>query len=78
MSGRSLSRGALQLGVEAHGGIAAANVAVASAYGVWHEATGSALQLLINLCAIVLAGLLTLAVQQTWWWYLARRRRAAG
>ncbi|NJP32586.1 DUF389 domain-containing protein [Micromonospora thermarum] len=56
---------------------AAANVAVATAYGVWHEAAGSALQLLINLCAIVLAGLLTLVVQQTWW-HLARRRQAAG
>ncbi|TDB77789.1 DUF389 domain-containing protein [Micromonospora sp. KC723] len=57
---------------------AAANVAVAAAYGVWYEASGSALQLVINLAAIVLAGLLTLAVQQTWWWYLARRRPAVG
>ncbi|SCE70707.1 uncharacterized hydrophobic domain-containing protein [Micromonospora coriariae] len=59
---------------------AAANVSVASAYGVWDEAAGSALQLVINLCAIVLAGLLTLAVQQLWWWNLARqpRRPAAG
>ncbi|RGC67407.1 hypothetical protein C5N14_18815 [Micromonospora sp. MW-13] len=57
---------------------AAANVAVAVAYGVWHEAAGSALQLLINLCAIVLAGLATLAAQQAWWWHVARqvRRRA--
>ncbi|MEU4778243.1 DUF389 domain-containing protein [Micromonospora sp. NPDC023633] len=55
---------------------AAANVAVAVAYGVWHEASGSALQLVINLCAIVLAGLATLLVQQSWWWYLGRRRRA--
>ncbi|MET8279600.1 DUF389 domain-containing protein [Micromonospora sp. NPDC005174] len=59
---------------------AAANVAVAAAYRVWDEAAGSALQLVINLCAIVLAGLLTLVVQQLWWWNLARRsrRRAAG
>jgi uncharacterized hydrophobic protein (TIGR00271 family) len=59
---------------------AAANVAVATAYGVWHEAGGSALQLVINLCAIVLAGLATLAVQQFWWWSVGRaaaRRRAA-
>ncbi|MBQ1030910.1 DUF389 domain-containing protein [Micromonospora parva] len=54
---------------------AAANVAVAAAYGVWDEAGGSALQLVINLCAIVLAGLLTLVVQQVWWWGLARRSR---
>ncbi|MFF4880617.1 DUF389 domain-containing protein [Micromonospora sp. NPDC000668] len=59
---------------------AAANVAVAAAYGVWHEAAGSALQLVINLCAIVLAGLLTLVVQQVSWWNVARRSRrpAAG
>ncbi|MBG6103497.1 DUF389 domain-containing protein [Micromonospora vinacea] len=54
---------------------AAANVAVAAAYGVWDEAGGSALQLVINLSAIVLAGLLTLLVQQAWWWNLARRTR---
>ncbi|WP_406075830.1 hypothetical protein [Micromonospora sp. NBC_01638] len=53
---------------------------MAAAYGVWDEAGGSALQLVINLCAIVLAGLLTLLVQQAWWWNLARRTRrpAAG
>ncbi|MEU0959465.1 DUF389 domain-containing protein [Micromonospora aurantiaca] len=54
---------------------AAANVAVALAYGVWHEAAGSALQLVINLCAIVLAGLLTLGVQRFWW---GRYSRPAG
>ncbi|WP_405111324.1 DUF389 domain-containing protein [Micromonospora sp. NBC_01405] len=54
---------------------AAANVSVAAAYGVWHEAAGSALQLVINLCAIVLAGLATLGVQQAWWWHVARRVR---
>ena len=54
---------------------AAANVAVAGAYGVWDEAGGSAIQLIINVCAIVLAGLLTLAVQQLGWWNLARRSR---
>ncbi|MDO3685130.1 DUF389 domain-containing protein [Micromonospora sp. C28ISP2-4] len=52
---------------------AAANVAVAAAYGVWHEAAGSALQLVINLAAIVLAGLLTLLVQRSWWRWVARR-----
>ncbi|MBQ0976964.1 DUF389 domain-containing protein [Micromonospora sp. M61] len=59
---------------------AAANVAVAAAYGAWDEAGGSALQLVINLAAIVLAGLLTLVVQQVWWRGLARRspRSATG
>ncbi|MCP3782040.1 DUF389 domain-containing protein [Micromonospora sp. A3M-1-15] len=52
---------------------AAANVAVAAAYGVWHEAAGSALQLVINLAAIVLAGLLTLVVQLCWWRQVQRR-----
>ncbi|MGC4896237.1 DUF389 domain-containing protein [Micromonospora sp. DT31] len=52
---------------------AAANVAVAAAYGVWHEATGSAVQLVINLTAIVAAGLLTLLTQRWWWRRLGRR-----
>jgi uncharacterized hydrophobic protein (TIGR00271 family) len=43
---------------------AAANAAVALAYGVTNEAAGSALQLLINLAAIVVAGVLTLLVQR--------------
>jgi uncharacterized hydrophobic protein (TIGR00271 family) len=46
---------------------AAANAAVALAYGVMWEAGGSALQLLINLTAIVTAGVLTLYVQRMWW-----------
>jgi hypothetical protein len=43
-------------------------------------ATGLALQLVINPCAIVPAGLLTLVVGQAWWWNVARwaRRPAAG
>src|SRR4051794_29419823 len=43
---------------------AAANAAVALAYWVPSEAVGSAVQLLINLAAIMAAGLLTLAVQR--------------
>ncbi|MEV4756624.1 DUF389 domain-containing protein [Micromonospora sp. NPDC049559] len=54
---------------------AAANVAVALAYGIPDEALGSAAQLLINICAIVLAGVLTLVVQQFWWRRITRRRR---
>lgn len=46
---------------------AAANVAVALAYVDPREAAGSALQLGINLGAIVLAGTLTLLVQQQAW-----------
>ncbi len=52
---------------------AAANVAVALAYGVWDEATGSAVQLLINVAAIVAAGVLTLLVQRLAW---SRQERA--
>jgi uncharacterized hydrophobic protein (TIGR00271 family) len=46
---------------------AAANAAVAIAYWVPHEAIGSAVQLLINLGAIVAAGVITLMVQRLWW-----------
>lgn len=46
---------------------AAANVAVAAAYTAPREAAGSALQLGLNLGAIVLAGTLTLLVQQQAW-----------
>lgn len=49
---------------------AAANAAVALAYWVPEEARGSAVQLVLNLTAIVVAGTLTLFVQQ-WFW---RRR----
>jgi uncharacterized hydrophobic protein (TIGR00271 family) len=45
---------------------AAANAAVAMAYGVGSEAAGSALQLFINLTAIVLAGVLTLTANRLW------------
>jgi uncharacterized hydrophobic protein (TIGR00271 family) len=51
---------------------AAANAAVALAYGNGREAGGSALQLVVNLAAIVTAGLLTLTVQR---WYGRRRAR---
>ena len=43
---------------------AAANVAVALAYGVRDEALGSLVQLCVNLAAIIVAGTLTLALQQ--------------
>lgn len=46
---------------------AAANAAVATAYCVWHEATGSLLQLALNLSGIASAGVLTLLLQQFIW-----------
>jgi uncharacterized hydrophobic protein (TIGR00271 family) len=46
---------------------AAANAAVATAYGVWGEAGGSLLQLGLNLSGIVSAGVLTLLLQQSVW-----------
>ncbi|GIG91700.1 hypothetical protein Pen02_66360 [Plantactinospora endophytica] len=55
---------------------AAANVAVALGYGVADEALGSLVQLLINLCAIVVAGVLTLLVQRLWWQRVTSRRPA--
>jgi uncharacterized hydrophobic protein (TIGR00271 family) len=52
---------------------AAANAAVALAYWVPSEAIGSAVQLVINLSAIVVAGTLTLLVLRTRAEHLARR-----
>jgi uncharacterized hydrophobic protein (TIGR00271 family) len=51
---------------------AASNVGVAAAYGEWHAALGAAEQLLINLSGIVVAGLVTLYIENRF--YLARRR----
>jgi uncharacterized hydrophobic protein (TIGR00271 family) len=53
---------------------AAANAAVALAYGVTAEAGGSVLQLLINLVAIVSAGVATLLIQRVWWRRISPRR----
>lgn len=46
---------------------AAANVSVALAFGVGGEAAGSALQLIINVAAIITAGVCTLGVQRLSW-----------
>jgi uncharacterized hydrophobic protein (TIGR00271 family) len=51
---------------------AAANIGVAAAYTEWSEFRGAALQLAVNLSAIVLAGVATLFVQRTL--YMRRRR----
>ena len=52
---------------------AAANIGVAGAYGDWGDAGGAALQLVINLTGIVVAGVLTLFVQRRL--YVMRRRK---
>lgn len=52
---------------------AAANIGVAAAYGDWTEWRGAMLQLTVNLCAIVLAGVLTLFFQRRI--YVRRRHR---
>ena len=53
---------------------AAANIGVAAAYRNWDECQGAALQLVLNLSAIVLAGVVTLGAERT----AFRRRRARG
>ena len=52
---------------------AAANIGVAAAYRNWDECRGAALQLVINLRAIVVAGVVTLGVERA----AFRRRRSA-
>ena len=52
---------------------AASNIGVAAAYGESNDAAGAAAQLGINLCGIVVAGILTLYVQRRY--YVARRRK---
>lgn len=52
---------------------AAANAAVALAYGDTHQTWGSTVQLLLNLLGIVLAGALTLLAQK-WFWAKQRER----
>jgi uncharacterized hydrophobic protein (TIGR00271 family) len=52
---------------------AAANAGIAAAYGAWSTFWGSLGQLLVNLSAIVLAGMLTLAIERLV--YTRRRRR---
>lgn len=46
---------------------ASGNVALGLALGAWDEVSGSALQLLINVCGMAVAGWLTLAFQQAAW-----------
>jgi uncharacterized hydrophobic protein (TIGR00271 family) len=53
---------------------AAGNVAMALAFGVWHEGWGSTLQLLLNISGMALAGWATLMVQHLVWERMAIRR----
>ena len=52
---------------------AAANIGVAAAFADWSEWRGAIAQLVVNLTAIVLAGVTTLSIQRT----LYERRRTA-
>jgi uncharacterized hydrophobic protein (TIGR00271 family) len=53
---------------------AAGNVALALAFGAWHEVGGSLLQLGVNLAGMAVAGWATLALQQTVWSRVSRHR----
>jgi len=53
---------------------AAGNVALGLAFGAWDEVSGSLLQLALNISGMVLAGWLTLVVQELAWRRLVRRR----
>jgi uncharacterized hydrophobic protein (TIGR00271 family) len=53
---------------------AAGNVALATAFGAWHEVRGSALQLLVNITGMAFAGWATLALQQAVWSRVSLRR----
>ena len=53
---------------------AAGNLALGLAFGLGREIRGSALQLIVNLSGMALAGWATLALQQTVWSRVSRRR----
>lgn len=63
---------------------AAGNIAIGAALGLWDEVGGSALQLLVNISGMAVAGWITLLLQQFVWdrvqtpgkrrWWRARRR----
>ena len=54
---------------------AAGNVALGIAFSAWNEVTGSAIQLVLNITGMVLAGCATLAVQHLVWNRKARQRQ---
>ncbi|MDU0313269.1 DUF389 domain-containing protein [Phycicoccus sp. M110.8] len=53
---------------------AAGNIGLGLAFGAWHEVRGSALQLVVNLTGMALAGWVALALQQVVWSRVSRRR----
>lgn len=55
---------------------AAANIGVAAAYGDWGECGGAAAQLAINLCGLVIAGVIRLSIPRYLYTNRLRRRRA--
>jgi uncharacterized hydrophobic protein (TIGR00271 family) len=56
---------------------ASGNVALGLAFGAWNEVTGSALQLVLNLSGMAVAGWATLAIQQATWRRISDKRAAA-
>jgi len=60
---------------------AAANIGVSAAYRNWSEMGGAALQLAVNIVALLLAGTITIAIQRRWnpkWNLQWSRREASG
>lgn len=53
---------------------AAGNIGLALAFGAWHEVRGSALQLLVNISGMAIAGWVTLAIQHALWSRVSLRR----
>ena len=54
---------------------AAGNVGLGLAFGAWHEIEGSAIQLVVNLAGMAIAGWLTLLFQQSIWSRISPRRK---
>ena len=55
---------------------AAANLAMAVALGQWSEVSGSAVQLAVNLIGMIIAGIVTLLIQEQVWNRVRRQRSA--
>jgi uncharacterized hydrophobic protein (TIGR00271 family) len=56
---------------------ASGNVALGLAFGAWNEVAGSALQLMVNLSGMAVAGWATLTIQQATWRRISDKRAAA-